>query len=175
MESWLSKLIATILDWIRPKPDPPPPPPPVYVVTEGRSITKRMKLPCNLEFDVTGVTDLKDKANLVFGFVDDFSGGGYARGEMQMRLYKCKIRTMENVVREPRYQIGWDPALTYHVKVAYTRDEFSFSIGPAGTEPIRVKGLMPVWTNLGIGWPPQGRPGVKGAEITNIVWTGTEV
>lgn len=142
-------------------------------VTSGVRLERRVSGPGRLEFDMTNMHDgnTAAKRHLAWGYEpgQNFNGGRTGNGaEFGLRSYKMKVfGAGGHFISEPRYNIKWDRAKTYHVVIEWDAGRVSANID--GTI-VGVGGSFPGDWIIGIGWPPAVRPGIDGLIISNIRW-----
>jgi hypothetical protein len=181
-KTFLEYLIEFLKSWFlkptTPKPTPTPTPTPTgYKVVRGQRVEVVAKVPCKLEFDITGMkpTSPSIEAHLSWAVATghDWDGGN---PKPTKEVYACSAKDYklkcngfgERDFYGPAGQ--WDPAKTYHFALQIGKDMTTETISLNGTIAANVSVSAPapaqVW--LGYGWPPSIRNGAEGVVLTNI-------
>ncbi|MFA6046927.1 MAG: hypothetical protein WC718_18230 [Phycisphaerales bacterium] len=160
-------------------PAPQPPAEAPYVVTRGKRTEKTLTVPCSVEFSMVGklpsVEDggPRDNCHLAWAYQQQFSGGnppaggGYVAG---VRDYALKVYHDTGLfAKQERYGIAWDPSRAYLLRFVVERERTALYVDGSLVAPVAA--TAPAAVTLGIGWPPEQRPGAEGAGLTEIVWT----
>jgi len=162
-----------------PTPTPTPDPGADYTIVSGQRVEKELTVPCSLQFNLRGIKPVGengDKAHLTWAYNPDFAGGnpsgiGYVAG---VRDYKVKVYDKDGVyIKEPRYNIEWNPSTTYTVKLEVNKTSVTTTISSGGTTltSITVDADAPDTVTIGYGWPPSQRPGISGGVVNSVVWS----
>lgn len=136
-----------------------------FSVTPGVNYERTVKVPGSVKFTVTpiDVASFADanKAYIFWAYNGKFTGGRGAEDvEFGLRTYKSKAMWKERgkvKSHEPRYAPPWSNGVPVNVEIAWSRTGFAMDIGG---QTIGTEMPLPKTITVGLGWPPEARPGV---------------
>jgi hypothetical protein len=168
-----------------PSPTPTPPAPPApptptpsssFTVVPGKSMTRDLSVPCWVEFKMTGklpsVEDGGPRDNCTIAWAYPIGGdwgGNRGAGSVGVRDYKLIAMNADGSLGgEKRFGVDYDPSKTYLVRLEVRRNG---AFATVGDTKVDVSFSAAERYTVGIGWPPQQRPGPDGAVLSDIRWS----
>lgn len=150
-----------------------------FVVTPGARVERRLRVPCFVEYSITGklpsVEDgsSRDGVHMAWAYEKDWGGGNTTAGGgmiVGVRDYAMKAYHADgSYAGQQRFSIGWNPSRTYRVRLAIDGGQSTFFVD--GSPVVSMKVDASGEATVGYGWPPSGRPGPEGAVITDVSWS----
>lgn len=145
-----------------------------FTATGRTFIRKQITIPATMSFKLTGVdmSEDVDMEPLVY-FYDQrgFSGGRGGRGfNGDLRNQKLKVYDVHDDLmghESERYGYEWRSRDTVPCTISWDAGGVSINVGGA---TFRKNGAVANTFTVGIGVPPESRPGWTGITFTDIVW-----
>lgn len=155
------------------------------MITKGVREEKTLKTPCAVQFNIVGCSGDPElpgsnPIHLSWASSNGWYGGNppaeSGSGTAAFRVNKLKCYSPGSFAGEKRIHINWDVKTLYTVRLEAGDGEYRFSVSANGAEQgnAAVDAVIPEALVFGVGDPPDGRPGVYGAVISELKWEGEE-